>query len=121
MDAMSQNDRRNLAELTKKLQIVKDYVGGVVRRRHTGFFIGGRAGIGKSYTVEGELTRLGEPYKMWNSAMTPRALFDRLAAYPDSTHLFEDIETVTKNLGPSASSEARSGERDEVPMGRWNA
>jgi hypothetical protein len=97
MDAMSQNDRRHLAELNKKLQVVKDRVAGVVCGRHTGFFIGGRGGIGKSHNVESELERLGEPYKLWNSAMTARCLFDRFAAYPDAVHFLEDVETLTSD------------------------
>lgn len=96
-EEISSEDRRHLAELGRKLQVVKDRVVGVARRRHTGFFLGGRGGIGKSHAIEGELDRLAEPFKLWNSAITPRSLFDRFAAYPDATHVLEDVETVTSN------------------------
>ncbi|MEQ8790063.1 MAG: hypothetical protein RIC55_27450 [Pirellulaceae bacterium] len=90
-------DRRHLHSLRRKLQVVKDRVVGVARRRHTGFFLGGRGGIGKSFTVAQELERLGEPYKLWNSTMTARCLFDSFASYPDAVHVLEDVETLTKD------------------------
>ena len=94
---LSPEDRRHLANLRKKTQVIRDLVGGVVRRRHTGLFIGGRGGIGKSHILESELERLDEPYKLWNSTMTARCLFDRFAAYPDAVHLLEDVETLTRD------------------------
>ena len=59
-EEISSEDRRHLAELGRKLQVVKDRVVGVARRRHTGFFLGGRGGIGKSHAIEGELDRLAD-------------------------------------------------------------
>jgi hypothetical protein len=90
-------DRRHLASLNRKLQLVKDFTAGVALGHHTGLYLGGPGGIGKSYTVERELTRLGVPYKLCNSAITGRALFDRLARYPDDVHLIEDVESLTSD------------------------
>jgi len=90
-------ERRRLADLNKKLQVVRDRVAGVATGRHTGFFLAGRGGIGKSWTVERELQRREVAYKLWNSHMTARCLFDRLEAYPEAVHLIEDIEGLTSD------------------------
>jgi hypothetical protein len=94
---LTQDDRRNLDQLKRLTQVIRDFIGGVVLHRHTGLFVGGRGGIGKSFIVESELTNRGEAYKLWNSAMTARCLFDRFAAYPEAVHVIEDIETLTRD------------------------
>ena len=69
---LSAQDRHHLAELEKRYQLARDRVRGVVAGRHTGFFLGGRGGIGKSRTVADELDRLGVPYILTNSHLTGR-------------------------------------------------
>jgi hypothetical protein len=49
--SLSPSDRGHLVKLDKKLQMVRDRVAGVASGRHTGFWLGGRGGIGKSYTI----------------------------------------------------------------------
>lgn len=90
-------DRKHLKSLEEKLQVVRDRVAGVATGRHTGFFLGGRGGIGKSHAIHTELARRNVPFKFFNSHMTARGLFDCLEAYPDSIHVIEDIESLTRD------------------------
>ncbi len=94
-ESLTARDRTHLAGLNKKLQVVRDRVTGVATKRHTGLFLGGRGGICKSHTIEDELQQRGVPYKLWNSAVTARCLFDNLAEYPEAVHLIEDVEDLT--------------------------
>lgn len=123
----TREDRRLLESLRRKQQIIRDLVAGVVRRRHTGLFLGGRGGIGKSHVVESELRRLHEPFKLWNATMTGRCLFDRLAAFPDAVHMLEDVESMTKDRRAvgvlrSALWGTRRGRDDRMErLVTWNA
>ena len=51
-------DEDHLASLEKKLQVVRDRTRGVVEGYATGLHVWGDGGIGKSFTVLGELERL---------------------------------------------------------------
>jgi len=103
---LSAQDQRYLAELEKKYELVRDRVRGVVAGRHTGFFLGGRGGIGKSRTIADELDRLGVPFILTNSHLTGRGLVDLLENYPDSIHLIDDIEEAVRD--PQAMSVLKS-------------
>lgn len=104
--ALSAEDRHNLRRLDEKLQLVKDRVAGVATGHHTGFFLSGRGGIGKTFTVEEELRRRKIPYKLTNSRITGRGLVDLLADYPDSIHVIEDVESIARD--PNAVGVLRS-------------
>ena len=88
-------ERWHLRQLLNKFQLVKDRVAGVATGRHTGFFLGGRGGIGKTFTIQEELRRREVAYKLTNSRLTGRGLVDLLRDYPDSIHLIEDVEQIT--------------------------
>jgi hypothetical protein len=88
------DDEQHLASYEAKLQLVRDYVRGVVLRFATGFFCCGNGGISKSHTVLSELEKLGADYKLFNSRMSGRGLFQALAEYPSSTHILEDMERI---------------------------
>ena len=60
----------------------------------TGFYLWGEGGTLKSYTVEETLKKLGRPYKLSNTRVTGRALFEVLRDYPDVVHIIEDAETL---------------------------
>ena len=94
---LSTADRRFLAELEKKYQLVRDRTVGVASGRHTGFFCGGRGGIGKSTIIEDELRRREIPFILTNSHLTGRGLVDRLYDFPDHVHLIEDIEEAVRD------------------------
>jgi len=83
--------------LSKKYQLIRDRVGGVATGRHTGFFLGGRGGIGKSTIIENELRQREIPFILTNSHLTGRGLVDRLYDYPDSIHVIEDVEEAVRD------------------------
>lgn len=90
-------DSENLAELAKKLQVVRDRVAGVAKGYYAGVIITGRGGTGKSFTVTEELERLGCDHKLHNTHLTPRAMFDEVKKKPTSVHQIEDAEEVARN------------------------
>jgi hypothetical protein len=94
---LDDHDMDNLAQLAKKLQVVRDRVAGVAMRYISGCIITGRGGTGKSWTATEELARLGVPFILHNTHLTPRALFDQLADNPSAVHLIEDAEEVTRS------------------------
>lgn len=96
---LSPADRRHLAALEQKLQVVRDFTGSVATGRTTGYFLWGKGGCGKSHTVIEELERLRVPYKLFNSRMTGRGLFNALEEFPDSVHLLEDMEPLFRDSG----------------------
>ncbi|MEI8376322.1 MAG: hypothetical protein WCJ35_26180 [Planctomycetota bacterium] len=83
--------------MSKKYQLIRDRVGGVATGRHTGFFLGGRGGIGKSTIIENELRQREIPFILTNSHLTGRGLVDRLYDYPDSIHVIEDVEEAVRD------------------------
>src|SRR5262249_13700455 len=97
--ALSPADLRHLAELEKKYQVIRDYTASVARARTTGLYVWGLGGCGKSHVIIDELTRLAVPYRLYNSRMTGRGLYNTLEAAPNEIHLLEDMEPLFKDSG----------------------
>jgi hypothetical protein len=96
IEAPVNDDDLHLAACESKLQLVRDYAKGVALGFSNGFFLYGTGGIAKSYTVLGELQRLAVNFKLFNSRMSGRGLFDALGEYPKAVHVLEDMERVVK-------------------------
>jgi hypothetical protein len=96
---LSKADQRHLETLEGKLQLVRDYTTSVATGRTGGFYLHGNGGCGKSFTVIKELERLQIPYKLYNSRMTGRGLYNALEKSPDSVHLLEDMEQLFRESG----------------------
>src|SRR5436190_19411899 len=114
--ALSAKDLAHLEELDRHLQLVRDRVAGVAEGYATGFFLHGEGGVGKSHTVIGELERLKANYKVVNSRMTGRGLYNALERFPDAVHVLEDMEALVRDRGAqgvlrSALWGQRRGER----------
>jgi hypothetical protein len=88
------SDKGLLESLDHKLQTIRDRVTGVAEGWHNGFFLWGEGGTSKSFTVEETLSGLGKAFKLTNSRLTGRGLFDLLRDFPDAVHILEDIETL---------------------------
>src|SRR5262245_3511796 len=97
--SLSNEDQQHLARFEQKLQLVRDWTGGVVAGYNTGFYLYGDGGVGKSRTVLNELTRLKANFKLFNSRMTGRGLFNSLEKFPDAVHVLEDMEQITRDKG----------------------
>ncbi len=91
---LSAQEQLALENFEKQLQLVRDRVGSVVRHYSNGFFLTGPGGVSKSYTILEELKRLGANYRLSNSRMTGRGLFNVLSDFPDSIHVLEDVESL---------------------------
>ncbi len=87
-------DAALLASMEHKLQLVRDRVRGVAEGYSNGFLLWGEGGTAKSFTVEETLKALRVGYKLTNSRLTGRGLFDLLAGHPDVVHVVEDAETL---------------------------
>lgn len=91
---MKPEDLKLLAELDSKMAVVRDRTRSVARLYTTGFYLYGSGGVGKSFAVLSELDRLKADYRLHNSRMTGRGLFDALCDCPDSIHVLEDMEAL---------------------------
>jgi hypothetical protein len=91
---MEPQDVKLLAQLDSKMAIVRDRTRSVALGYTTGFFLYGDGGVGKSFAVLSELERLQADFKLHNSRMTGRGLFDALYDFPESIHVLEDMEAI---------------------------
>jgi hypothetical protein len=115
---LSDHDLHHLGELETKFQLVRDFTNQVVNGYTTGLCLYGAGGCGKSYTVIRELDRQRANYKLFNSRMTGRGLYNALERFPDSVHLLEDMEQIAHD--PGARGVLRSalwGQRSEGQRG----
>jgi hypothetical protein len=94
---LSDADIETLIKLDKKWQIVREAVGSVAMRLNAGYVLYGRGGIGKTHVVVDELIARNTSYRVCNSHLTPRALFDVLESHPDEIHIFDDVEEILNN------------------------
>lgn len=64
-----------LASFKTKRQIIQDRTRSVIDRYHTGFYLYGRPGTSKGWTVKEELGRGDLPWLFHNARLTPMGLF----------------------------------------------
>lgn len=96
---LTKSDERFLENVDAKHQMVCDHVAAVAMGLSTGMYLYGPGGCGKSFVIEDELRRREVPYKLHNSRMTGRALFNALEDHPDAVHLLEDMEQLFRDSG----------------------
>src|SRR5262245_30049463 len=86
-----------LANLEKKLSMVRDRVTAVAKGYQTGLYIFGAGGISKSHTVLTRLEQLDVSHKLFNSRMTAKGLYNALERAPDAVHVLEDMERLVND------------------------
>jgi hypothetical protein len=91
---LTKKEKEDLESVAGKMSVVRDAVMGLVTDYHTGFFLWGEGGTGKSYTVLQTLQESQASYVYHNARMTGRGLVDALQRAPDNIHLIEDAETL---------------------------
>jgi hypothetical protein len=91
------NAAPELDSLAEKLLMVRDRVAAVVGNYQTGLYLYGAGGLGKSHTVMRQLEELGANYRLYNSRMTGKGLFQTLEKAPDAIHVLEDMERLTRD------------------------
>ena len=92
---MNQNDP--LSELNSRLTIIRDRIRGVALRSHTGFYLFGRPGTSKTYTVKTTLDQLNVNYEYFDGHLSAIGLFELLEEHPDSTIILDDVSQLFKN------------------------
>lgn len=91
-------DENRLANLEKKLQLVRGLVMAVAKGFKTGLFLDGSGGVGKSFTVLRHLEQLEAPHQLYNARLTAKGLFLALGRAPDAVHMLEDMkQRLTKD------------------------
>jgi hypothetical protein len=95
---LSVADQRVLTEFNKKLSLVDDRVKAVVHGFATGLYLCGVGGLGKTYSVFKSLEQLNANFRIFNSHMTAKGLYRALERAPESVHVLEDMERLTRDL-----------------------
>ena len=95
-----------LAANAQRANILRARVREVNSGKVCALFVYGPGGHGKSHHILDELGRQKADFVHHNTHCTPRALFNAFDDFPDSIHVFEDLETLYKN--PSAANMLRA-------------
>src|SRR5262249_55017126 len=102
------------------------FVASVATGRSTGLYLFGRGGIGKTHTVVKELERIDVPFKLCNSRMTGRGLYNHFESYPGDVTLIEDTKQLFRDSGAAGvllsalvPADPKQGERSERRV-TWN-
>lgn len=100
-----------------RIELIRDRVRGVAHGYHTAFYLVGRSGTSKTFTVLEELERLEETGTLHvyrNAQMTPMGLFELLVDNPEHVIVLDDINTLfSKNLSMQILMAATGGEPNE--------
>ena len=83
-----------LAELEQRLKLTRDRVRGVASKQHTGFYLHGRPGTSKTYTVRNTLEEMGVRYGYVSGHITEMGLFETLSDYHDSVIILDDVSQL---------------------------
>lgn len=94
---MNQTDQEHLYELERRLTVVRDRIRGVATRQHTGFYLYGRPGTSKTYTVRTTLEAEDISYAYQNGHLTPKGLFETIQANNDRVIVLDDVSTIFRN------------------------
>ena len=105
-----------LRELQQRLAVVRNRVRGVARRHYAGFYLFGRPGTSKTYTVRTTLDDLEVPYEYHLGHLTPMGLSTCWPSSTDRTLVLDDVSELLTNrialrillaaLGPSRTRPA---------------
>jgi hypothetical protein len=91
---LSSADQLAFTELDRRLAVVRDRVRGVAKGLHTGFYLFGRPGTSKTYTVRKTLEEMKLPYSYHDGHLTPIGLFDLLAEQHDRVLVLDDVSAI---------------------------
>lgn len=84
----------DLQDHNDKLALVRDRVRGVALQGQAGFYLYGRAGTSKTYTVRTTLDDLNKSYHYHIGHLTPIGLFQLIAENPNKILILDDIGQI---------------------------
>jgi hypothetical protein len=82
------------ADLQNRLGVVRDRVMAVANRYASGFYLYGRAGTSKTYTIQQTLKRNGVSFYYHTGHLTPLGLFELLTDQHDRTIVLDDVSEI---------------------------
>lgn len=94
---MQETESLPLKELKTRLKVVADRVRGVALRQQHGFYLHGRPGTSKTYTVRKTLDEMGTPYAYQAGHLTDLGLFDLLNENANRIVLLDDVSQIFKH------------------------
>ena len=94
---LSKEDQEQLAEFEVMQDRIRDRVRGVADRDQTGVLLVGRAGTGKTWTVQEELQELKCLWIYRNARMTSLGIFPTLQEHPEDVIVLDDIPTLAND------------------------
>jgi hypothetical protein len=97
MNECQSSESDPLFTLEGKRQLIRDRVHTVAGGYQSGLYLWGEGGTSKSFTVEEALGTTNRAYKVTNSRLTARGLYELLRDQPDAIHVLEDVETLFKD------------------------
>lgn len=91
---MTDADFAYLDTLDQQLAIVRDRVRGVASGHYTGFYLYGRPGTSKTFTVCKTLDEEGIRYHYHAGHITPMGLFQLLESHPEDVIVLDDVAQI---------------------------
>lgn len=83
-----------LAELEDRLRVIRDRVRGVALGHHAGFYLFGRPGTSKTYTVKTTLAEIGKKFAYQSGHLTDIGLFELLEENHDRVIVLDDVSAI---------------------------
>ena len=97
--ALTAADRSHLADFHRLLDLIHDRTTGVALEYHTGVYLTGRPGTGKTWTVERALEDSGVPYLIKNARLSPMGLWKVLKNHPEHVVVLDDLGSLIQDKG----------------------
>jgi hypothetical protein len=98
---MKETDHQHLASYRQKQQTVIDRVTGIINRRHSGLYVWGETGVGKSFNIEATLKDAQEQgmrsHKKLTGKCTPLGLFELARDFSDAILFLDDDPTLVQD------------------------
>lgn len=106
--------------LSKKTELLKEYLKFVVSGKCPGLFVEGRTGIGKTVTIQNSLKEMGADYEYMSGFTTPLALYQFLYNHRDKLVVLDDLEGLFRDNKAIAILKAAIGDVNRSRVVSYN-
>lgn len=94
---LTNDDKNNLDAFDRLLRIIKARVNGVARHKHVGVYLSGRAGTGKTVTVQDTLREQKANFHYINCRVSPGGLYQAMRENPEDVFVLDDVSTLYRH------------------------